>query len=950
MADEPVDAKGPEKDSDNKEDIKPKSKESTRPESKASSSSKTDEEKKTAPRVKSAKSKKDGKKTGGKGNTKSKPAEPKEESTEKDGGGQDSMIPLFISSKSQEIFQCVADEHVTEDNPHKLIPKDAIIQDMRERAAVSDFHPVKQLILDYPGDEILLIYDADFKYGQNFVLVSSDEEKQRILNPVVEQAEDGSPTGEEGEAVEEIDPVVYQYVPPEPKEWVSLGSEKEIEEASWKETEQKIRITIRRARREFGGALSFSDRNADDAKDGYIECVPFEDKSFSLKIMELDKDVQAVSTYTDQGSQTVWKHPCNKYTQYAPRELTEAEQKNLLSSETLYNFLDRVTPRFELALQQNDIMDVFRDDWKELGNEDDTFGSKSDNHLKEYQSFTDLQFSRDKVLTCIAWHPSIKGIIAVSCAEKMTYDERVDNSSRIIMTQSLILIWSFSDPIHPQILLEAPEDIVCFKFNPTDPNIIAGGCINGQIVLWDISKYVDRLKNTQRGKQSKKNAMLNVPGFEDDSSDKTPVVRYCASAAIESGHRNAVADIQWLPDHMEVNRFGLMVENRNLQSCQLLTASVDGTIGIWDTRPSKSQSQTADDGKEDNPLGVATTFKHLDLTWKPIIKIHMSRLEGSGDYGPVRVSFQERQGDRHLLEKMQKEGSAGKSSIDRKDSNMGGGFGIRSGSAKEKRQLEGATTKFFVGTEDGELIYADLKLEKDPDSGKLVPPRADFVKSFHDRAINTLQRSPFFKDIVLVVGGWNFSIWKEGRESNPLLISAAASKQFTCGFWSPTRPAVFYLGTAEGNIEVWDLLDRTHEASLSQNISASEITNVYPWHLSHKQQLLAVSDNVGTLHILEVPWTLRNLTHGELTSVTSYFDREDKRLEYQEQRESVHQENKRRLDAEEAAKKIAQPPEPSTEEVDNKMRTLWLEYLEDEKKFLLDLGLVEEKEEPLPDV
>lgn len=43
------------------------------------------------------------------------------------------------------------------------------------------------------------------------------------------------------------------------------------------------------------------------------------------------------------------------------------------------------------------------------------------------------------------------------------------------------------------------------------------------------------------------------PGFEDDNSDKTPVVRYCASAAIEHGHRSAVADIQWLPDHMEVS-------------------------------------------------------------------------------------------------------------------------------------------------------------------------------------------------------------------------------------------------------------------------------------------------------------------------------------------------------------------------------------------------------------
>ena len=32
-----------------------------------------------------------------------------------------------------------------------------------------------------------------------------------------------------------------------------------------------------------------------------------------------------------------------------------------------------------------------------------------------------------------------------------------------------------------QALLEAPDDIYSFKFNPSDPNIIAGGCINGQV-------------------------------------------------------------------------------------------------------------------------------------------------------------------------------------------------------------------------------------------------------------------------------------------------------------------------------------------------------------------------------------------------------------------------------------------------------------------------------------
>ena len=38
--------------------------------------------------------------------------------------------------------------------------------------------------------------------------------------------------------------------------------------------------------------------------------------------------------------------------------------------------------RFQLALQQNAIMNVFYDDWVNLGEADDAFGSKADSHLK----------------------------------------------------------------------------------------------------------------------------------------------------------------------------------------------------------------------------------------------------------------------------------------------------------------------------------------------------------------------------------------------------------------------------------------------------------------------------------------------------------------------------------------------------------------------------------------
>lgn len=31
-------------------------------------------------------------------------------------------------------------------------------------------------------------------------------------------------------------------------------------------------------------------------------------------------------------------------------------------------------------------------------------------------------------------------------------------------------------------MLECPDDILAFEFSPSDPNIIAGGCVNGQVL------------------------------------------------------------------------------------------------------------------------------------------------------------------------------------------------------------------------------------------------------------------------------------------------------------------------------------------------------------------------------------------------------------------------------------------------------------------------------------
>lgn len=57
------------------------------------------------------------------------------------------ILPLVLTSVTQDLFGCIADEDVTVANPYKLLKKDDIIQDLKSRAAVSDFSPMKQIVL-----------------------------------------------------------------------------------------------------------------------------------------------------------------------------------------------------------------------------------------------------------------------------------------------------------------------------------------------------------------------------------------------------------------------------------------------------------------------------------------------------------------------------------------------------------------------------------------------------------------------------------------------------------------------------------------------------------------------------------------------------------------------------------------------------------------------------------
>lgn len=123
---------------------------------------------------------------------------------------------------------------------------------------------------------------------------------------------------------------------PEPKQWISLGSELEIEEETVKETRDKVLRQIQqnrryrcvfnlnslsimcgfvqlqlqyrfsRVRRKFGAPVCFSDRNTADAKDGHLECAAYPDSRFSIKQLQRDCGIQAVPTLQSSTAQTQW--------------------------------------------------------------------------------------------------------------------------------------------------------------------------------------------------------------------------------------------------------------------------------------------------------------------------------------------------------------------------------------------------------------------------------------------------------------------------------------------------------------------------------------------------------------------------------------------------------------------------------------------------------------------
>jgi hypothetical protein len=160
--------------------------------------------------------------------------------------------------------------------------------------------------------------------------------------------------------------------------------------------------------------------------------------------------------------------------------MNEEEQKQVEEmKDKLDKFIDRVAFRVEEALQSNEIINVFQDDFEMLGDEEAAAGGKVNTTNMTLRTFIENDYCKGKRVSCIKFHPKKPYLVAMSMIDNMDFDTRSLIQGKSFESYVLILNFSDNHIITLNYVLETPIEVSCIEFHPENPNMLIGGCLNG---------------------------------------------------------------------------------------------------------------------------------------------------------------------------------------------------------------------------------------------------------------------------------------------------------------------------------------------------------------------------------------------------------------------------------------------------------------------------------------
>jgi WD40 repeat protein len=708
-----------------------------------------------------------------------------------------------------------------------------------------------------------------------------------------------------------------------PRPYQSMGSEAFVDSFVSVKRSNTIDVELQSVYPMRYTNATFTHRFVDDVRDGYVELLPEKKVQFENVYRKMiDRGIQTGAKKVAAEQQTDPTFPTSAWTQYL-YELEEPESKTDAETETIASAEEKKEEEVPLMLassrrkkskeevpieepkpeeptiskQVEDLLqilefnqiDMYRDDYKFIGKEE--VPKYQTPYLEEICCFAYISKCKGRHVTAIDWHPEISGICVAaygfnSKTKTIQDDEEIDVVKRTIIESNPVFVWSFNDLLYPKLELESLREISCISFCPYDSNVIIGGTINGQILIWDIKNRLEKVENEQTLTPEQQKHRTEIRDYLKWSKidDANKIIVPAATSSIDKSHESAVTSIKWMSRNYQCTSKGILKEDRqnNTLFRQFVTTSFDGKILFWDLEWQQSPEDAAKTPKHEMKILLPDELREKASPFKTIDKIFVPHFSIAVNYPITSFTFNE--GD-FIYEPLTK--------------NITFSLHNRIKYKVTPVRKESFNPKMMLGTSIGDVISCAWD-GHDWSQGALLDTKSMNIEPFakiHDGPVTHVERNKFMPQTFISVGGNIFALWHDDCKDSPIFWRRR--KCLLTGIqWSLDRACVFFLICEDGTLEIWDLNSRINSPALSESLGGNILTELAQHKLNMSKRILAIADFNTNLRMFILPHAFVTPLPDEKENFIKFVDSEILRKQEQHQwKDDWFQANKDIVDA-----------------------------------------------------
>lgn len=782
---------------------------------------------------------------------------------------------IVISEFAQHKIECFVGEHVTGENPWKYVSKDNLDEHLELQHSQAEFDALKQEIRSYPRELILLGYipHETREYDEFYICVTLSAET--IVADVIDKIQQQRDI--------RLNNSIFKTVRP----WKSLGSENSVNDLMLTNSRPLLEVEIESPYPIAAKKMHHRLRLVEDVRDGYIEILSNRITFSNITKKRIDASVQVTPTVATNHAQTILTYPKNAYTQY-DYEFRSVENYD---DNKIQTYLEDNLDTIDDMMYVNGSINLYTSDYKNLIKSDKCTVDTRKQLLKENISFVDIHTCRGKPITSLSWHLMWSGIVAIAYSNNSFCSYRKAKPNEDEVTEAIfrvnpVLLWSFDDYLNPKLYLETPREVSVVSFCPHDENLLIGGSVSGQIIIWDISNRIVAVEKDAIltiDQQRYRTEMFSLMHWMKRTGD-IKVVRSTAVSKLEYSHTAPVTSVRWVSPLREISKSG-QIKNipteDNRTSLQFMTSSRDGTVLCWDLIIQAGTEQQKSSKKlrrlKERPSGLLTDispFKDLHRNLTPIFKVNVMAPNSTRNL-PLAIVIG--QGTPNEYEEVNPNPNRKFKFSDR--------IYHKPIFVQSKHAL---ANNIFAGSVEGDFFTASWE-GFSFNSGEAVNKEAckfDLFVKFHDGPIVAVARSEIYTNLVLTVGGKVFALWILDFKEKPVFWRKSKNR-YTHGSWNIWKPDILNLSTDDGYIEMWNIKIRSDHYESRKPVSAGSLIGVFTHPLRMEQNVVGVADYNGAFRLFLVSRYLTQIEKKERHTTYSIClrecDRKTKFMKWQQE-------------------------------------------------------------------